>query len=312
MPRTIKEIELGSSVWAREGDQDVEFILTRKDSSGCEIHRKKAYMNRRMHSTNTAIYEDCEADQWLINEETGYLSLFSPAFRSNVINRSISTFTYGDSEYHEISRRCYLYSYGDYFLSTPTELYKEVSVVQALMINKNVMDANNARIARNNADTDNVNVWTRSANSAASFWYVYDIGAANNYYATHSRYWVRPVLNMSLDTIVSDEGASQILILPEEKPRAVEFKGRAGTSEARPKKVLVRVDSHNLVNQELKVSINYDDPEPVWQTVINNEETVITNETKQSSDWVIGVHCYGETPDLTEGYFREPIIVVEV
>lgn len=312
MPRTIKEIELGSSVWAREGDQDVEFILTRKDSSGCEIHREKAYINKRMHSTNTAIYEDCEADQWLIDEENGYLSLFSPAFRSNVINRSISTFTYGDSEYHEISRRCYLYSYGDYFLSTPTELYKEVNVIHALMINKNVMDANSARIARNNADTENVDVWTRSAYSATVFWFVGNGGASSRSIATSTGNWVRPVLNMSPDTIVSDEGASKIFILPEEKPRAVEFKGRAGTSEARPKKVLVRIDSHNLVNQELKVSINYDDPEPVWQTVNNNEETTITNETKQSSDWVIGVHCYGETPDSTEGYFREPIIVVEV
>lgn len=235
MSRTLSDIPLGSSVWANENGTDTEFILIRKDQAGCEIIRKKGHSSRHMNPTSVTVYETSEMDSWLTNEETGYLSNFSTNFLSCLSSRSISTFTYGDADYHEISRKVYLPSYGDLFLNSPTQLYKEVNITHSLMFNKNTMDASSGRICRNEADTDYVYWWSRSANSATSYWCVHNNGASYNNYANLSN-WIRPVLNLSPDTIVSDEGASIIYILPEEHPRVIEYIGRAGTSEARPKK----------------------------------------------------------------------------
>ena len=106
MSRTISQIELGSSVYVRENNTDAEYILTRKDSHGVELLRKYCYSARRMNPSNTTVYDGCEMDAWLINESTGFLSLFSATLRSNLVSRSISTFTYGDTECSYISRKC--------------------------------------------------------------------------------------------------------------------------------------------------------------------------------------------------------------
>ena len=311
MPRTLNDIPLGSSVWANENGTDTEFILIRKDQAGCEIIRKKAYSSRRMNPSNVTVYETSEIDGWLTNEETGYLSNFSANFLSCLSSRSISTFTYGDTDYHEISRKVYLPSYGDLFLNFPTQLYKEVNITHSLMFNKNTMDANSGKVCRNNADTENVSWWLRSANSAPHYWGVSSSGASYGDNASRSN-WIRPVLNVSPDTIVSDEGASTIYILPNEHPRIVEFKGRAGASETRPKKMIVNVATNNLTNLSVKVTNNYDDTTPVWYNATIGEEVTLANDSKESTDWVIGVHFYGETADLTGGYCREPSIIYEV
>lgn len=310
MSRTLKQIELGSTVWLNENGVDVDYILTRKDQNGVELLRKRAYTSRRMNHSNTTVYDGCELDQWLTNTETGFLSLFSETLRSNLVNRSISTFTYGDSDYHYISRNCYLYSYGDMFLTMPSQLYAEVNVVSALMINKGTIDANSARICRNNEDTSAVYYWLRSAHSATYFWYVNGNGAAYNGYASNSGS-VRPVLNVSPDTIVSDEDANIIYLLPEEKQKIIEFEGKVGESSARPKKVLVRVNSDNLETISLKVCNNYGDTIPTWETVALGQETALQNATKQTDNWIIGIQCYGEVIGLSDGYFEEPIILVE-
>lgn len=311
MSRTLKQIELGSTVWLNENGVDVDYILTRKDQNGVELLRKRAYASRQMNPSSTTVYDGCELDQWLTNTETGFLSLFSAALRSNLVNRSISTFTYGDSDYHYISRNCYLYSYGDMFLTAPSALYAEVNIVLALMVNKETMDANSARMCKNNENTSAVSYWLRSANSEAIFWCVNDYGTAVSGNVSRSINF-RPVLNVSPDTIVSDEGAGIIYLLPEEKQRAIEYKGRVGESSTRPKRVLVRVNSYNLETISLKVCNNYGDTIPTWETVALGQETALQNATKQTDNWIIGIQCYGEVIGLSNGYFEEPIIIVEV
>lgn len=307
MSRTLNDIPLGSSVWANENGTDTEFILIRKDQAGCEIIRKKGHSSRRMNPSNVTVYETSEIDGWLTNEETGYLSNFSANFLSCLSSRSISTFTYGDTDYHEISRKVYLPSYGDLFLNSPTELYKEVNITHSLMFNKNTMDANSGRICRNDADTENVYWWSRSAYSAANYWCVNNNGTSVNNRANDS-IWIRPVLNLSPDTIVSDEGASIIYILPEEHPRVIEYIGRAGTSEARPKKIVVNTENNNLTNISVQVTNNFDDPNPVWYNAILGQVVTLTNDVKLSENWVIGIHFYAETADLTGGSTKEPYI----
>ena len=310
MSRTLKQIELGSTVWLNENGVDADYILTRKDQNGVELLRKRAYTSRRMNPSNTTVYDGCELDQWLTNTETGFLSLFSETLRSNLVNRSISTFTYDDSDYHYISRSYYLYSYGDIYSTTPSKLYAEANVVPALIVNKGTIDANSARICRNNADTSAVYYWLRSADSATSFWSVSNSGSAYNGSAANSGS-IRPVLNVSSDTIVSDEGADIIYLLPEEKQKIIEFEGKVGESSTRPKKVLVRVNNYNLETISLKVCNNYGDTIPTWETVALGQEMALQNATKQTDNWIIGIQCYGEVIGLSNGYFEEPIIIVE-
>lgn len=310
MSRVISQIELGSSVWLRENDTDTEYILTRKDQNGCELLRKRCVSQRRMHSSNVAVYEDCEADQWLTNSGTGFLSRFSATLRSNLVNRSISTFTYGDSECHYISRNCYLYSYGDLFMTTPSALYPTVNIVPALMANKNVLDANTARIARDSANTENASYLLRSAKSATTFWLVFNNGTANNTVSATGGYWMRPVLNVSPDAIVSDEGESIIYLLPEEKPRVVEYKGKIGIASAFPTYGCAKVDTSNLTNTVIKVTNNWGDGVPVWQTVQNDVQFQFANTEKQTENWELGIWFYGETPNLIDGYSEQPQLLI--
>ena len=309
MSRTISQVDLGSSVWLRENDTDTEYILTRKDQNGCELLRKHCVSQRRMHSSNVSVYEDCEVDQWLTNSETGFLSRFSVALRSNLVNRSISTFTYGDSECHYISRSCYLYSYGDLFTSTPSALYPTVNIVPVLILNKNVLDANTAKIARDSANTINVIWWLRSASAATSFGVVHKDGNVGNK-SPSDYHWMRPVLNVSPDTIVSDEGANIIYLLPEEKPRVVEYKGRIGVASAFPTYGCVKVDTSNLTNTVIKVTNNWGDGVPVWQTVQNDVQFQFVNTEKQTENWELGIWFYGETPNLLEGYSGQPQLLI--
>ena len=310
MSRVISQVELGSSVWLRENDTDTEYILTRKDQNGCELLRKHCVSKKRMHSSNVSVYDGCEADLWLTNSETGFLSRFSVALRSNLVNRSISTFTYGDEESHYISRKCYLYSYGDLYLTSTSELYKEVNIVTALQINKKTWDVNTARIARNSSNMENVSWWLRSACSAANFGYVDRSGILNDYYASYTAHWMRPVLNVSPDTIVSDEGANIIYLLPEEKPRVVEYKGRIGVASAFPTYGCVKVDTSNLTNTIIKVTNNWGDGVPVWQTVQNDVQFQFANTEKQTENWELGIWFYGETPNLIDGYSEQPQLLI--
>ena len=303
MSRVLSQIELGSSVWLRENDTDTEYILTRKDQNGCELLRKLCVSQRRMQSSNVSVYDGCEADLWLTNSNTGFLSRFSETLQSNLVNRSISTFTYGDSECHYISRSCYLYSYGDLFMTAPSALYPEVNIVPALMVNKGVLDASSARNA-------NVNWWLRSANAGNLF---YSVGVGGSWSAggmSNSNYWMRPVLNVSPDTIVSDEGANIIYLLPEEKPRVVEYKGKFGVVSVRPTHGFVKIDTSNLTNTVIKVTNNFGDGVPAWQTVQNGVQFDFSNTEKQTENWELGIWFYGETPNLLDGYSEQPQLLI--
>ena len=120
MSRTISDLDLGTEITLQESGVDTSYILIRKDSYGCVLLRALCTSSRRMNPTNTAVYEGSEMDDYLVNEETGYLSRFDSNTIATLVSRSISTYNYGDTEYRSISRKCYLLSYGELHRSTPS------------------------------------------------------------------------------------------------------------------------------------------------------------------------------------------------
>ena len=56
MSRTIKQLDVGTSVYIEEAGVPKEYILLKKDVDGCILLRAKALEARRMNPTNTAIY----------------------------------------------------------------------------------------------------------------------------------------------------------------------------------------------------------------------------------------------------------------
>ena len=37
-----------------------------------------------------------------------------------------------------------------------------------------------------------------------------------------------------------------------------------------------------------------------------------TNETKETENWQVGIRCYGEAANLSQGYFEQPQMLIEV
>ena len=311
MSRTIADLPLGSVVVLLENGVNTNYILVNKDANGCEILRELAYgTTRRMNPTNTTVYETSEMDAYLSNEETGFLSLFDAATRSAISARSISTFTFGDTEAHYISRKCYLPSYGNMFLTVPTAIEPEASYLWALSDWKKTFDTGQMRIARN-ASNSAVSWWLRSPSSAAGFCCVSNGGAGSTGNAANALSF-RPALNVASATIVSDEGADTIYLLPTERAQTVEFKGKLGEFNQKPTVGCTSVVSNNLTNVVIKVTNNYGDSVPTWQTVQDGVQFEFTNETKETENWQVGLWCYGEAVNLSRGSFEQPQMLVEV
>lgn len=311
MSRTIADLALGSVVVLLENGINTNYVLVNKDANGCELLRELVLdTNRRMNPTNTTVYETSEMDAYLNNAETGFLSLFDAATLSAISARSISTFTFGDTEAHYISRRCYLPSYGNMFLTVPTALEPDTSYLWGLSDWEKTFNTSQMRIAYN-AVNNTADWWLRSPISATSFYFVDGGGSGHEYVATGT-IRVRPVLNVVPSTIVSDEGADTIYLLPTERAQTVEFKGKLGETNQRPTFGCAHVFGTNLTNVVVQATNNYGDTVPVWQTVQNGVQFEFTNETKETENWQVGIRCYGEAANLSQGYFEQPQMLVEV
>ena len=313
MSRTILDLNLGTEVWLHETvggtEETVPYILVRKDSQGGVLLRKTCSGKKRMNPTNTTVYDGCEADVYLNDTETGFLSRFPAAELNCFQARSISTFEYGDTEYHSISRRCYLLSQGEAFSATTNALYPEVGYAHSLMVNKSTFDASTARVATLD-DNSAVNWWLRSSNSAALFYNVGTNGGSNSSSASHIGIALRPALNVAPATVVSDEGADKIYLITAGVTRTVDFKTKVLELPDRPAKALVKYNANNLSNILVQVCNNYGDTNPVWVNATAMNEVTLANTVKQTSAWQVGIRCYGESNGY--GYFEEPDVLVEV
>ena len=311
MSKTISQLELGTEIILRESGAEVPYILIRKDALGCVILRAKTIPNKRMNPTNTTVYEGSEADVWLTNTETGFLSRFDENTLSALVTRSIPTFTYGDTEAHYISRKCYLLSQGDMFGGSATALQPETSCVAALMIWKGTSSPDGARQAYADGSNSTVNWWLRSPSSAANFYCVNGNGNSLTYNASYA-YSFRPALNVASATIVGDEGTDKIYLLPSLiETYTVEFKGKVVETPLCPTKAVVNYNVSNLSNVVVKVCNNYGDESPTWEDATSQTEINLTNRAKETENYEIGIWCYGESTGY--GYFEEPrVIFMEV
>ena len=306
MSRTISDLELGTEITLQESGVDTSYILIRKDSYGCVLLRTLCAGNRRMNPTNTAVYEGSEMDNYLVNEGTGFLSRFDSDTIATLASRSISTYNYGDTEYRSISRKCYLLSYGELYRSTPSANEPDTSVLPALMIFKETSDPSTARIS--SIDGHNaVYWWLRSPYSGASFCNVIRNGNGLDNSALNTGNALRPALNVAPATVVSEIADKIYLVAPSDPIKKVQFHGKVLESSVRPSKVLVQYNTENLSNIKVEVTNNYGDPIPVWVDATGQTEVTLTNDEKQTTNWQLGVRCYGESYGY--GYFDEPIVL---
>ena len=311
MSRTILDLNLGTEVWLHETingtEESVPYILVKKDSQGSVLLRKNCSEKKRMNPTSTTVYDGCEADVYLNDTETGFLSRFPVGERTCFQSRSIPTFTYGDTVAHSISRRCYLLSYGELFNAIPTDLEPEVGTVYALLTHNESFDFGNSRVAT--LDGTAVSWWLRSAYSASSFWCV-SYGNTDYYGASKTGVALRPALNVAPATIVSDEGADKIYLITAGVTRTVDFKTKVLELSKRPVKALVKYNANNLSNVTVQACNNFGDTNPVWVNATAMNEITFSNTAKETAEWQVGIRCYGESDGY--GYFEEPDILVEV
>jgi len=213
MARTIKQLDVGTSVYIEEAGVPKEYVLLKKDDEGCILLRACALKRQRMNAENVAKYEGSEMDNWLTDDADGYLSLFNESTKTAIIPRSRPTYEDGDEECHYIDRRAFLFTYSEVTNSNADDLEPLKSLLPALMLWRGTADPYEARICYNE-DGQAVYWWESSPYSAAAVSCVYTNGTSLSSYASYSSNWARPALNVSSDTIVSDEGAEIIYLMP--------------------------------------------------------------------------------------------------
>lgn len=310
MSRTIIDLNTGTEVWLHETINGVEeivpYILIKRDSQGGVLLRKNCTEKKRMNSTNTTVYDGCEVDIYLNDTETGFLSRFPVGKLTCFQSRGISTFEYGDTVAHSISRRCYLLSQGELLNSAPTALYPEVGTAYSLLKHNETFDLGNACIAT--LDGYAVSWWTRSPATPINFCGIGNAGNATINAASFAGLSLRPALNVAPATIVSDEGADKIYLITDGVMRTIDFDVKILDTPDRPTKAMVKYNANNLSNILVQVCNNYGDSNPVWENATSMGEVTFTNTVKETADWQVGIRCYGESNGY--GFFDEPNVFV--
>lgn len=314
MSRTISQLTPGVGVWIDENSVHTEYIYLGIDGSGnCRLLRKYAAVTKRMNATNVAHYDGCEADLWMENEQTGFLSRFDSATINALEPTTICMSDYtlnegGTVEYPEITRRCMALSYKELgFGGDETD----VSFLAALQTYYNTTNANTARICRI-SDGTAVGWWMRSGGSASQFRHVYGSGSASNGSDATNNFWQRPAISVAPATIVSDEGADSIFLLPEGRRTYWEINATClmGSSASRPKKAKLMIAETGIQSATYRVSNNAKDANPIWVTCANGGVCDLTNTAKETTNYELGVEIDAHAGS-TSGNVGEPVLVVE-
>lgn len=233
-----------------------------------------------MNSTSTTVYDGCEADVYLNDTETGFLSRFPVGERTCFQSRSISTFTYGDTVTHSISRRCYLLSYGELFNAVPTDLEPEVGTVYSLLTHNETFNFSSACIATLDGSAKD---WVlRSPYTNTMFYTVDSNGSAWHNSASSIDCVLRPALNVAPATIASNEGADKIYLITDSVIRTIDFKTKVLELNNRPAKALIKYNANNLSNVTVQVCNNFGDTNLVWVNATAMNEITFLNSEKET------------------------------
>lgn len=248
----------------------VQYLNLGVDDSGkVRLLRCNASDQRRMNNTDVAHYDGCEADLWLENESTGFLSRFDQPTRMALSSTAIKVMDENDfTQITEIARKCFILSYTEYgFTNTGAE---GPSYLEVFKTWKNTTNANTARIATNDSGSA-FDAWLRSPYNASRFRVCYVNGSAGSGLAAISDCWLRPCLSFDPDTLVTDPDENGICYLlpdPDKPYREAEAEMLIGTPTVAPKQGIVRFAYENCMTgyPEVYVTANYD-PNSVntWQ-----------------------------------------------
>lgn len=312
MSRTIADLTAGQIIYLDETVDGtlshVPFIYLGQDDSGnCRILRQYAVVTKKMNSKNETTYDGCLADTWLNNETDGYLSRFDTATKLSLVATQIKTKSMSAGS-AIIARRCFLLSYTELgYATTPDE---GSSILDTLKAVANTTNADTARIAYNES-LSSVFWWLRSPASFTEFRCVNIKGGVGSNYATSTSRWLRPVLSVAPATIVSDQGEDTIYLLPDSSKlyREIDATIYCGSSTARPKKARAIVPATNCSLFELQISNNAKDDSPIWVSAENNVAVDLSNDTKTTSDWELGVKIYAQSSG--KALIGEPVVIVE-
>ena len=288
------------------------FYLGLDNGGHSRLLREHALVQRRMHSVNVAAYGGCEADLWLENEDTGFLSYFDEATINALVPTTICYSDYtqsadGTVEYIEAVRRAMFLSYKEYGYGGSETGKSFLPAIEAIT----GKTANNARICYTES-LSAVHVWMSSGYSASQFRLVYTNGSAVNSYAAIGNFWFRPALSVSPDTLVSDEGADSIFLLPEGRRTYWQIGAvvNLGSSADRPVKAKLLIPEMNIQEATYEISNNAKDENPVWVKIQNGGVADLENTEKETDDWEIAVKIDARGGIHTANV-GEPALIVE-
>lgn len=320
MSRQIKDLTEGTIVYLDETisgtTTHVPYIyLGIDESDNARLLRFYADVKKRMSATNVASYAGCEADLWLENTETGFLSRFDAATLNALVNTSISYTDYNTSgdgtvQLVTIARRCFPLSYTEEGWAATAAGSEGRSYLAALKVATGQTKDNNARIGRS-SDGNAVSVCLRSGYSAAICRSVSASGSTGNYNASGSNNWQRPALSVAKATSVSPEGADEIFLLPDGRRTTWDVSATMslGQSADMPTKAKLILTTHNITSATNYACNNYADASPTWVQV-GADGVVTFGDTKTADHWELGVkiEAVGSTHDAWVG---EPALIVE-
>lgn len=327
MSRTIADLTAGALVYVDEiiSGETVHtpyIYLGLDDNGNARLLRQYAVLAKRMHSSNVASYAGCEMDLWLEDTNDGFLARFDAATINAMVQTAIKYVDCnqspdGTAQVLQISRRCFLLSYSEEGYGDDPAGNEGSSFLPALKAfylsrhpGESTVSDNNARITKQKNETA-VSAWMRSAFSASLFRGVNTSGLANGNTATSANYWPRPALSVAPATIVSDEGADAIFLLPDGRRTTwnVEAKMAVGESALRPTHAKVALDADGMTDVTVQVCNNYGDASPAWVTVTDGEAATLTNTVKETTNWEIGVRIVAVS-GTNLGYVGEPIVTI--
>ena len=318
MTRQLTDLSAGSTVYLDETvsgtTSHVPYLYLGLDDNGnARLLRCYAVLQRRMHSSNRASYDGCEADRWLENTNTGFLSRFDAATLQTLQNTQIKYVDYnqsgtGAAQVLTIARRCFLLSYSEegYGIDPAGS---EGSSFLSVLERVTGKTGNSARITYNEKGTI-VSAWMRSAYSGTEFRRVYLSGGNGIESASCADYWMRPALSVAPTTPVSEAGAERVFLLPDGSRTfwGIDAAMSLGMTARRPRscKLLLPHESFSVLT--IQVCNNYSDAVPTWVSCEDGGVAEFGTE-KTGTSWELGVKIHAEAPE-PDRQIGEPAMIV--
>ena len=287
--------------------QTVAYWPIRKDADGVVLLRANGLdETRQMNKTNEATYIVSLMDTWLNDAAGGYLSYFDEKMRSCIITSTVKIKPYDSDVVTEIARKVYLLSESE----VTNGGVEGESILPMLKVHTGETNDNNARKATNSAGGA-VFWWLRSAFSDEQFRCVYAGGDVYSNYASN-RSSPRPAFKVANATMVSDGTADKIYILPDPEHlyRELSFTAFLGSTTKRPERAKVQVEIAYAQEKTIHISNNAKDANPVWVPCEPDQVVELTNTTKETEQWELGVKVYAKSEGRAT--CNEPVAIVEV